>query len=96
MTSLPLRDSYIGFQTLVLKEVNRVLRIWVQTIVPPAIQMTLYFIIFGSLIGHRIGEMGGYSYMEYLAPGLIMNSVVMNSYTNSVSSCFGAKFGRHI
>ncbi|HET7587506.1 MAG TPA: ABC transporter permease [Gammaproteobacteria bacterium] len=96
MTSLPLRDSYIGFQTLVLKEVNRVLRIWVQTIVPPAIQMTLYFIIFGSLIGHRIGEMGGYSYMEYLAPGLIMNSVVMNSYTNSVSSFFGAKFGRHI
>ncbi|HET7371493.1 MAG TPA: ABC transporter permease [Gammaproteobacteria bacterium] len=96
MASLPWRDAYIGFQTLALKEINRVLRIWVQTIVPPAIQMTLYFIIFGSLIGKRVGEMGGYSYMEYLAPGLIMMSVVMNSYTNSVSSFFGAKFGRHI
>ncbi|HET8551252.1 MAG TPA: ABC transporter permease [Gammaproteobacteria bacterium] len=96
MASLPWRDAYIGFQTLVLKEVNRVLRIWIQTIVPPAIQMTLYFIIFGSLIGKRIGAMGGFDYMTYLAPGLIMNAVVMNSYTNSVSSFFGAKFGRHI
>jgi ABC-2 type transport system permease protein len=91
-----MRDAWVGFQTLVYKEVNRVLRIWVQTIVPPAIRMTLYFIIFGSLIGHRIGHMGGFSYMEYLAPGLIMMSVVMNSYMNSVSSFFGAKFGRHI
>ncbi|HET7675564.1 MAG TPA: ABC transporter permease, partial [Gammaproteobacteria bacterium] len=67
-----------------------------QTIVPPGITMTLYFIIFGSLIGKRVGQMGGYSYMEFLAPGLIMMSVVMNSYTNVVSSFFGAKFGRHI
>ena len=96
MAHVPLRDHVIGFQTLVYKEINRVLRIWVQTIVPPAITMTLYFIIFGSLIGKRVGEMAGYSYMEYLAPGLIMMSVVMNSYSNVVSSFFGAKFGRHI
>ena len=85
-----------AFSTLVVKEYNRIMRIWVQTIVPPAITMTLYFIIFGNLIGSRIGEMGGYSYMQYIAPGLIMMSVITNSYGNVVSSFFGAKFARHI
>ncbi|MCG8370859.1 MAG: ABC transporter permease [Proteobacteria bacterium] len=74
----------------------RVLRIWVQTIVPPAITMTLYFIIFGNLIGRRIGAMDGFDYMQYIAPGLIMMSVITNSYGNVVSSFFGAKFGRHV
>jgi ABC-2 type transport system permease protein len=83
-------------QTIVRKEVLRVLRIWVQTIVPPAITMTLYFIIFGSLIGRRIGTMDGFDYMQYIAPGLIMMSVITNSYGNVVSSFFGAKFGRHV
>ncbi len=82
--------------TLVSKEYNRIMRIWVQTLVPPAITMTLYFIIFGNLIGRRIGDMGGFSYMQYIAPGLIMMSVITNSYGNVVSSFFGAKFGRHI
>ena len=82
--------------TLVRKEVIRVLRIWVQTIVPPAITMTLYFIIFGNLIGKRIGTMDGFDYMSYIAPGLIMMSVITSSYGNVVSSFFGAKFGRHI
>lgn len=82
--------------TLVRKEVIRVLRIWVQTIVPPTITMTLYFIIFGSLIGRRIGSMDGFDYMQYIAPGLIMMSVITNSYGNVVSSFFGAKFGRHV
>jgi len=68
----------------------------VQTIVPPAITMTLYFIIFGSLIGRRIGTMDGFDYMQYIAPGLIMMSVITNSYGNVVSSFFGAKFGRHV
>lgn len=90
------RANYIGFQTLVVKEVTRVLRIWLQTVVPPAITMTLYFIIFGRLIGSRVGEMGGYNYMAYIAPGLIMMSVITNSYANVVSSFFGAKFGKHI
>jgi len=88
--------NLIAMQTIVRKEVVRVLRIWVQTIVPPAITMTLYFIIFGSLIGRRIGTMDGFDYMQYIAPGLIMMSVITNSYGNVVSSFFGAKFGRHV
>ena len=91
-----LRANYIGFQTIVIKEVVRVLRIWIQTLVPPAISMTLYFIIFGGLIGSRVGQMGGYSYMAYIAPGLIMMSVINNSYVNVVSSFFGSKFGHYI
>ncbi|MBT8062609.1 MAG: ABC transporter permease, partial [Gammaproteobacteria bacterium] len=70
--------------------------IWVQTLVQPAITMTLYFIIFGNLIGSRIGVMGGFDYMQFIAPGLIMMSVITNSYGNVVSSFFGAKFGKHI
>jgi len=88
--------NWVGYQTLVWKEITRILRIWVQTLVPPCITMTLYFVIFGNLIGPRIGEMGGYSYMQYIAPGLIMMSVITSSYGNVVSSFFGAKFGNHI
>ena len=88
--------NLIAIKTLIHKEVSRVFRIWVQTIVPPAITMTLYFIIFGNLIGRRIGSMDGFDYMQYIAPGLIMMSVITNSYGNVVSSFFGAKFGRHI
>jgi len=88
--------NWVGLKTIVTKEVLRVLRIWVQTIVPPAITMTLYFIIFGNLIGRRIGTMDGFDYMQFIAPGLIMMSVITNSYGNVVSSFFGAKFGRHI
>ena len=91
-----LRLNAVAVMTLVRKEVVRVLRIWVQTIVPPAITMTLYFIIFGNLIGKRIGTMDGFDYMSYIAPGLIMMSVITSSYGNVVSSFFGAKFGRHI
>ena len=88
--------NLVALRTIVRKEIIRVLRIWVQTIVPPAITMTLYFIIFGNLIGRRIGTMEGFDYMQYIAPGLIMMSVITNSYGNVVSSFFGAKFGRHI
>jgi ABC-2 type transport system permease protein len=91
-----LRLNLIAAKTIIRKEVIRVLRIWVQTIVPPAITMTLYFIIFGNLIGRRIGSMEGFDYMQYIAPGLIMMSVITNSYGNVVSSFFGAKFGRHV
>ncbi len=86
----------VAIRTLIRKEITRILRIWVQTIVPPAITMTLYFIIFGNLIGRRIGTMDGFDYMQYIAPGLIMMSVITNSYGNVVSSFFGAKFARHI
>jgi len=88
--------NLVALQTILRKEVMRVLRIWVQTIVPPAITMTLYFIIFGNLIGSRIGPMDGFDYMQYIAPGLIMMSVITNSYGNVVSSFFGAKFARHL
>jgi ABC-2 type transport system permease protein len=87
---------WIGYKTIVRKEITRILRIWGQTIVPPAITMTLYFIIFGELIGRRIGEMGGFTYMQYIVPGLVIMSVITNSYGNMVSSFFGAKFGKHI
>lgn len=85
-----------AFQTIVIKEVNRILRIWGQTLVPPAITMTLYFLIFGQLIGSRIGEMGGHRYMDFIVPGLIMMSVIQNAYGNVVSSFFGSKFGRYV
>ncbi len=88
--------NIVAVKTIIRKEMVRVLRIWVQTIVPPAIMMTLYFIIFGNLIGRRIGVMDGFDYMQYIAPGLIMMAVITNSYGNVVSSFFGAKFGRHI
>ena len=91
-----LKLNIVALQTIVRKEVVRVLRIWVQTIVPPAITMSLYFIIFGNLIGRRIGTMDGFDYMEYIAPGLIMMSVITTSYGNVVSSFFGAKFSGHI
>jgi len=87
---------WIGYKTIVRKEISRILRIWGQTIVPPAITMSLYFIIFGELIGRRIGEMGGFTYMQYIVPGLVIMSVITNSYGNMVSSFFGAKYGKHI
>lgn len=89
-------EIWIAFRTIVVKEVRRYLRIWPQTLLPPAITMTLYFVIFGTLIGSRIGEMGGFSYMQFVVPGLIMMSVVTNSYSNVVSSFFGAKFNHSV
>ena len=89
-------EQWIAFQTILVKEIRRYIRIWPQTLLPPAITMTLYFVIFGALIGKRIGEMGGFSYMQFVVPGLIMMAVVTNSYSNIVSSFFGAKFGHSI
>jgi ABC-2 type transport system permease protein len=90
------RIRRIGFQTMVRREYGRIMRIWGQTLVPPAVTAALYFLIFGSLIGRRIGLMDGVDYMQYIAPGLIMMAVISNSYGNVVSSFFGAKFGKHI
>ena len=78
---------WIGFKTIVLREMGRIMRIWGQTIVPSAVTATLYFVIFGSLIGKRVGSMGGVDYMQYIAPGLIMMSIITNAYAN-VSSSF--------
>jgi ABC-2 type transport system permease protein len=86
----------VALKSILDKETNRFLRIWIQTLVPPAITMSLYFVIFGSLIGTRIGDMGGFSYMEFIVPGLIMMSVITNSYANVASSFFSAKFQRNV
>jgi ABC-2 type transport system permease protein len=90
------RADWIGFKTIIIREFSRIVRIWGQTIVPPAVTATLYFIIFGSLIGKRVGQVGGYDYLQFIAPGLIMMTVITNSYANVVSSFFGAKFGKHL
>ena len=87
---------WVAFHTLLTREIRRFLRIWPQTLLPPAITMTLYFIIFGNLIGSRIGEMGGFSYMDYIVPGIIMMAVINNAYANVASSFYSAKFQSHI
>jgi ABC-2 type transport system permease protein len=88
--------NLVALYTIARREVHRILRIWAQTLVPPAITMTLYFLIFGNLIGSRIGSMGGFTYMDFIVPGLVMMSIIQNSYGNISSSFFGAKFGRHV
>ncbi len=90
------QQIYIALQTIVTKEVRRFTRIWVQTLLPPAITMSLYFVIFGNIVGSRVGQMGGFDYMQYIVPGLIMMSVITNSYSNVVSSFYSAKFQRSI
>lgn len=91
-----LRANLVALNTIVYREIRRFMRIWPQTLLPPAITMVLYFVIFGRLIGQRIGEMDGFTYMEYIVPGLIMMSVITNAYSNVVSSFFGTKFHRSI
>lgn len=90
------QENYIAFITILRKEVTRFMRIWQQALLPPIITTSLYFIIFGNLIGPRIGNMGGHSYIDFIVPGLILMSVITNAYTNVSSSFFGAKFQRSI
>jgi len=85
-------EKYTAFRTIVIREFLRFIRIWVQTVLPSAITTALYFIIFGNLIGSQIGDMDGFRYMDYIVPGLIMMAVITNSYSNVVSSFYGAKF----
>ena len=87
---------WIAYLTITRKEIMRFTRIWVQTIIPPVVMVALYFIIFGNLIGQRIGEMDGMLYVDFIMPGLVMMSIITNSYTNVVSSFYGAKYSRHI
>lgn len=89
-------QQLIALQTMATRETRRFLRIWTQTLLPPVITMVLYFVIFGSLIGSRIGQMEGFNYADFVAPGLIMMAVITNSYSNVVSSFFGHKFQKHI
>lgn len=86
------RQQWVAFLTILTREVRRFTRIWLQTLLPPAITVVLYFVIFGTLIGPRIGAMAGHSYIDFVVPGLIMMSVITNSYSNVVSSFYGNKF----
>jgi ABC-2 type transport system permease protein len=89
--------NLVALNTILRREIVRIMRIWTQTLIPPAITMTLYFVIFGKLIGSRIGSVeGGFSYMQYIVPGLVMMSIITNSYGNISSSFFGAKFSRAV
>ncbi|MCP1373095.1 ABC transporter permease [Dyella lutea] len=89
--------NMVALYTIVRREIARIMRIWTQTLIPPAITMTLYFVIFGKLIGSRIGTIeGGFTYMQYIVPGLVMMSIITNSYGNISSSFFGAKFSRAV
>jgi ABC-2 type transport system permease protein len=90
------QEIWTAYVTILVKEVRRFARIWIQTILPPVITTTLYFIIFGNLIGSQIGDMQGHRYMDYIVPGLIMMSVITNSYANVVSSFYGSKFQHNI
>ena len=89
-------SNWVAFNTIFIREVRRFMRIWPQTLLPPAITMSLYFVIFGGVIGSRIGTMEGYDYMAYVVPGLVMMSVITNSFTNVAFSFFSSKFQKNI
>lgn len=91
-----IKNQLVAFNTILTKEIKRILRIWPQTLLPPVITMTLYFVIFGQMIGSRVGGMGGVDYMQFIVPGLIMMAVITNSYANVVSSFFSTKFHGNI
>ena len=93
---MSISEQWIAFMTILRKEIKRFTRIWIQTLLPPAITMILYFVIFGKLIGSRIGDMTGFSYIDFVAPGLIMMAIITNSYANVSSSFFSAKFQRSV
>ncbi len=89
-------EQWVALKTIMRREFLRFIRIWIQTVLPPVITVSLYFIIFGKLIGSQIGNIDGYRYMDYIVPGLILMSVISNSYANVVSSFFSAKFHRSV
>lgn len=93
---MKIEAQFTALKTIATKEFKRFIRIWIQTVLPPAITMGLYFVIFGKLIGSQIGDIDGYRYMDYIVPGLILMAVISNSYANVVSSFFSAKFHRSI
>ena len=93
---MTLQQQWVAFNTIVTKEIMRFVRIWVQTVLPAMITMGLYFVIFGHLIGSQSAPIQGYTYIEYIVPGIILMAIINNSYANVVSSFFSAKFQRHI
>jgi ABC-2 type transport system permease protein len=92
----PWKRNWVAYVTITRREILRFSRIWVQTLVPPVVMTGLYFVIFGNLIGQKIGVMDGMSYIDFIMPGLVMMSIITNSYANVVSSFYGAKYSQHI
>ncbi len=90
------REKWIALNTIVRREVNRFMRIWLQTLLPPVITQTLYFVIFGNFIGSQMGQMQGLNYMAFIVPGLVMMAVINSSFANVVSSFYSSKFQRNI
>ncbi len=93
---MTLSEQFVAFKTIVVKEILRFARIWLQTIVPAVITTSLYFLIFGELIGSQLKEIDGHSYIEYIVPGIILMSVITNAYGNVVSSFYSHKFQHHV
>lgn len=93
---MPVKSQLVALATLSRKEIHRFMRIWQQTLIPPVITTSLYFLIFGNLVGKRIGQMDGFDYMDFIVPGLILMSVIQSSYANVASSFFSAKFQRSL
>lgn len=90
------QEQYIAFETIVRREITRFTRIWTQTLLPPVITQSLYFVIFGKFIGSRVGDIHGVSYMAFIVPGLVMMAVISSAFSNVVSSFFSVKFQRSI
>jgi len=93
---MTLSEQFTAFKTIVIKEYLRFMRIWVQTLIPPVITVALYFVIFGNLVGSQIGNIGEFTYMEFIVPGLVLMALISNSYANVVSSFYGSKFQKNI
>lgn len=93
---MPIKEHWVIYKTLLYKEIIRVLRIWPQTLLPSVITIALYFLIFGKVVGAKVGNMDGYDYMHFITPGLIIMAVINNAYINVVSSFFGVRFSRAI
>jgi len=93
---MTIANYWVAYQTITRKEILRFSRIWMQTLIPPIVMVGLYFIIFGNLIGQRIGEMDGMNYIDFIMPGLVMMSIITNSYANVVSSFYSAKHSCYI
>lgn len=91
-----LKANYVAFKTILVKEVLRFMRIWLQTLLPAGISMGLYLLIFGNLIGSRMGDVQGIPYRDFIVPGIILMAVITNSYSNVVSSFYSTKYHRHV
>lgn len=89
-------SQIIGLYTLLKAQIKRTCRLWVQVLVPPIITTALYFMIFGKIMGARIGSIDGISYIEYITPGLIMMAVVNNAFSHVTAVLFGARFQHSI